>query len=201
VMIDEVAEWKPEVKGKTLFISGGLTYDGLTRLTSLVQSPSSALHTFWTAASPSKSPDQGQSSTKLEVTQTYFESVERLLKNLRVRKRNIKTMGQVAQWFSNYARKVDRLAILNVDEEMVAYGNDVSAQLRDASMVLRGVTIQRRAAQGREMANKVGFGLTQFGGTRSRATGAMSVREIIQNIQTATTEVRQSMTKKYQVEF
>ena len=67
-----------------------------------------------------------------------------LLENLGGKKSDIKTMGQIAQWFENYGRHVDQLPTLGVDPEMLQYGAYISSQLHGASMGLKGVTIQKR---------------------------------------------------------
>ena len=39
------------------------------------------------------------------------------VKNLPTKKSDMKTMGQLAQWFENYGRHVDQLPTLGVDKE------------------------------------------------------------------------------------
>ena len=50
-------------------------------------------------------------------------------------------------WFQNYANKVDRLPILNVDTDMLQYGQYVAQQLRNASMAIKGYGINKRVAE------------------------------------------------------
>jgi len=256
VMIDEFADWKAEVKGNRMFLGGALSYHGLTRLASLIELPTAALQANVADSqdqpTPANTAGQGDNPTPLATTQKYFESVEHLLKNLRARKRDIKTMGQVAQWFENYGRKVDRLPTLNVDEEMLQYGSYISSQLHGAAMSLKGTTIQRRVDEvgasnsasiyggaignvsqsnwqgggyggnyGRRMETNAAYGIARRGGamgafksqlrqqqqaktavrTQAKAQAATSIQQIIQNIQTAGTQIRRSMTQKYQVQF
>jgi hypothetical protein len=265
VMIDEVAEWEPEVKANQVSLGGYLTRDGLTRLASLIQLPTGALHAHAAAtqnqSAQSASDTQGQSQkpTVLETTQDYYESVQHLLKNLRSRKGDMRTMGQLAQWFENYGRHVDQLPTLNVDKEMLQYGSYISSQLHGASMMLKGTTINRRIAEmnaagatspyggaignvsqnnwqqgsygwgggsfggnyGRYMETNAVYGLAARGGVQgairselrqqqravtevhaqAKASAATSVQQIVQNIQNATTQIRQAMTDKYQVQF
>lgn len=88
--------------------------------------------------------DFGQDAALIESTQKYYTSVAHLLENLRAQKSDWKTMGQLAQWFENYGRHVDQLPTLGVDKEMLQYGAYISSQLHNASMGLKGVTIQKR---------------------------------------------------------
>ncbi|MCA9144943.1 MAG: hypothetical protein H6821_15660 [Planctomycetaceae bacterium] len=263
VMIDELPEWTAEVKGKQVFLSGLLTDHGLSRLATLTRLPTTALHVE--ASQPSDqtattvAPDQAAKPSVLESTQAYYQSVTHLLENLRAKKSDWKTMGQLAQWFENYGRHVDQLPTLGVDKEMLEYGAYISSQLHSASMGLKGTTIQKRVDEvaatnqtriyggalgnisqenwqqssygyyggsaggnyGRRMETNAAYGIARNLGaagamhselrqqqqaqtavrTQAKASAATGVQQIVQNIQTATTQVRQSMTDKYQVQF
>lgn len=269
VMIDELPDWTVEVKGKQVFLSGLLTEHGLSRLASLTRLPTTALHADASLLSDSPAssdqpatttaPGQAQKPTVLESTQAYYQSVTHLLENLRAKKSDMKTMGQLAQWFENYGRHVDQLPTLGVDKEMLEYGAYISSQLHGASMGLKGTTIQKRVDElaatnqtriyggalgnisqenwqqssygyyggnvggnyGRRMETNAAYGIARSGGyagavnselrqqqralttvqTQATASAATGVQQIVQNIQTATTQVRQSMTDKYQVQF
>lgn len=269
VMIDELPDWNVEVKGKQVFLGGLLTESGLSRLASLTRLPTTALHVDASLLSDSPAssdqpasttaPGQAQKPTVLESTQAYYQSVTHLLENLRAKKSDMKTMGQLAQWFENYGRHVDQLPTLGVDKEMLEYGAYISSQLHGASMGLKGTTIQKRVDEvaatnqtriyggalgnisqenwqqssygyyggnvggnyGRRMETNAAYGIARSGGyagavnselrqqqralttvqTQATASAATGVQQIVQNIQTATTQVRQSMTDKYQVQF
>ena len=168
-------------------------------------------------------------------------------------------MGQLAQWFENYGRHVDQLPTLNVDKEMLQYGNYISSQLHGASMTLKGTTIRRdlgemqasnsatpyggalgNISQNNWQQGSYGWGGGSFGGNYGRvwetnaaygmaarlgwggaiqsdlhqqqaavtavhaqaqASAGQSVQQIVQNIESATTKIRQAMTEKYQVQF
>ena len=132
MMLDEVDGWKPEVKERELLLGGDLTESGLTRLASIINLPTAAFHAHaatQVASTAGSVAGQEQQPTELEVTKQYFESVQHLLKDLRSRKGDMRTMGQLAQWFENYGRHVDQLPTLNVDKEMLQYGNYISRQL------------------------------------------------------------------------
>ncbi len=261
-MLDELADFEPEVKGNQVFLSGHLTESGLTRLSTLIKLPTAALHVAAkdpSEQSPSESAsDQQAKPTVLESTQQYYDSVQSLLKNLRSRKGEWKTTGQLGQWFENYGRHVDQLPTLNVDKEMLQYGSYISSQLHGASMGIKGINIQKRVATvaaadstspyggvvgdvsgygGQSYANQYGgwaygsygryrstnaaYGFARSGGVQgainselrqqqsartgvlvqAKAQQASGVQQIVQNIESATTQIRQEMTDKYQVQF
>lgn len=261
VMIDEVADWKASVKGKTIFISGPLSFNGLTRLASLTRLPSPALHAGAqsTPADATDTEKPAPQQSVLQTTQQYYSSVTHLIENLEGKKRDMKTMGQLAQWFENYGRHVDQLPTLGVDKEMLEYGAYISGQMHAAAMGLKGITIAKRPAEvaaanssqiyggalgnisqqgwqqgysgyygrsyggnyGRVVATNAAYGIAGDLGAmgafksglrqqqqartevrvQATAQGATGVQQILQNIQTATTQVRRSMTDKYQVQF
>ena len=263
IMIDEVADWTPEIKGNQLFIGGYLTENGLMRLASLIQLPSPALQAAAVGApAPSAAKtggEQDDQATVLKATKEYYDHVQRLLDNLRGKKSDMRTWGQVAQWFENYGRHVDQLPTLHVDKQMLQYGNYISGQLHGASMTLKGTNMRRdlgemqasnsvtpyggalgNISQNNWQQGTYGWGGGSFGGNYGRvmetnaaygmaarlgwggaiqsdlhqqqaaitavhaqaqvASGA-SVQEIVQNIESATTKIRQEMTQKYQVQF
>ena len=102
----------------------------------------------------------------LETTQQYFKSIERILKDLRGHKGEARSIGQFGVWFNNYANKIDRLPILNVDEQMLQYGQYVTQQLRNASMVIKGHGVAKSVAEVEAQANA-----QPFGGVIGQASG------------------------------
>ena len=88
----------------------------MRRIFSVIDAPTTAIGTSEqqpTNAGPDKS------STKAYDSQTYFKSITRLLDDLRRQKPTAKTIGQVGLWLDKYARKIDRLSVLNVDDDLV----------------------------------------------------------------------------------
>jgi hypothetical protein len=151
-MIDEMSDWKVQVDGTHIYLDGPLGESGLMRLSSMINLPTHAVHAPPTqggqapgaaAAAPPADPAQ----TVVETTQDYYKSVDRILADLRGRKGSERTIGQIGVWFGNYANKIDRLPILNVDEEMLQYGQYVAQQLRNASMAIKGYGINKRVAE------------------------------------------------------
>lgn len=248
VMITEVESWEAQVKGQQVFLSGPLAEEGLTRLASLIQLPTTVFEDSAksgegapNANANNKAPEQSQSVAA--TSQEYFNSVIKLLQNLETQKKERKTWGQLAQWFENYARKIDRLPTLHVDKEMLQYGNYVSTQLHLASQGLKGVNIQKRVAEvGASYSAATDryrdqvasawtdsgyppFGLAGYYGAHvspgnvlnaelarqqqartqvqvaANAQQASTVQQIIANIVNASSQIRQSMTDKFQVQF
>lgn len=158
-MIDEMSQWKVQVDNTHIYLDGVLGESGLMRIASLINLPTHALHAppggsapaatagAASSAKPAATPPADPAQTVLETTQNYFKSVDRILADLRGRKGTERTVGQIGVWFGNYANKVDRLPILNVDEEMLQYGQYVAQQLRNASMAIKGYGANKAVAE------------------------------------------------------
>jgi hypothetical protein len=187
---------------------------------SLIDHPTAAL----IAANKSRSQSaQPESSKAAYVTQQYFKSITTIRDDLREKAKDAKTFGQHAMWLDNWARRIDRLPILNVDPEMLAYGRYTTARMRDASAALKGIGI-RSSARGAQVyqqysASSSGYGGYYGGGynynvqwnnvqgerraisAQERGQGATTAQGISAEMDNETVKIRQAMTQKYQINF
>ncbi len=220
-MIDEFEDWKTTVQGTQIRIGGKLYPSGLRRILSLLDAPAS-LQQMETASDP----QQSEQDQKRLASQQYFQTVTQQVADLRGR--DGQTMGQVGIWCGRAARKIDQLPLLNVDEELLEYGAFVSEGLRQAESVLRSVGGRTRVRQTSQTGGSssydygYSYGYGRWGAygrygvrddaraeqqqrtaiaTQERFAGATSTRQIMQQIDTATAEVRRKMVAKYQAEF
>lgn len=111
---------------------------GRQRIFSLLDAPPE-LHSA-AAATPSQAQDIDKQYAAL-ASQQYFKSVTSLLNDLTGKRKSDEfvTWGQVGLWFEKYAGKIDQLPILHVDPELVDWGANVSAQLRQAETAMKGI--------------------------------------------------------------
>ena len=56
--------------------------------------------------------------------------------------KNVIGTGEVAIWMDRYARKIDQLPILGVDEQLVDFSATIAQALRDMGVQYRGVGIE-----------------------------------------------------------
>jgi hypothetical protein len=235
-MIDEFEEWKPGVSGKQITLEGYLTDSGMRRLASLFDRPPSLKAKAPSAQATPKTKEQ----LTLEATQGYFKRVSELLDDLSKKPKENPTaqFPQIGVWMDNYAKKVDKLSILNVDPEMVAFGGFASDSLRAAYNAIRQGSANKRIRQVNTpmqydyysfgntygytyRENYYGAGYVPYGTygtvavpdmsayqhertrikTEERVTSANSAKDLMQNLQKATADVRRKMTVKYNVEF
>ncbi len=150
-------------------------------------------------------------------TDAYFKSVTSILDDLGKESKDSVTLGQNAAWIDRWARKIERLPTLNVDSEMLDYGNYVVGQLRGASDAIRGIGINTgaRAAQvsGGGYYGRYGSDGGYYGGYRGagaqqraihdeeRAIGATNALGTFRQIEAATVDIRRKMTARYKIEF
>jgi hypothetical protein len=223
-MIDDFINWQGKVSGTQVSLGGYLTEAGMHRIFSLVDAPSATMH-----SDAQDTEDAGQQQDpKVQATLTYFREVTHLVDDLRGK--GAQTQGQAAMFFDKYARKIDQLPMLNVDNDMLDYGAFVANQLRQASAAMRGAAITSRMRQVK-LPNfyKTYVQGEVIGATRWRTHGAYSwtnfedrarkqqartqvkaeerlkgnaaVLQIFADLENLTAEARRAMTQRYQVQF
>ncbi|QDU09493.1 hypothetical protein [Gimesia aquarii] len=208
VHLDDLEKWKVELKGKSIILSGSLTNDGMRRVFSILEIPS-------TKFSELKDEDLSPGSPEkvAQASLTYFKSVAVLIDDLRKYLQTNRDNHIV--YNERYARKIDRLPILNVDEDLLAYGSKVAE-------TLRGVALAKRAAGSRTgVRNSSVYGNYSYNydsnnnyyGRRSNASVKIQNRAEEQSkatgvrftswkeIEDSTASIRREMTKRYQIEF
>jgi len=208
VAVDELADWQVKVTGKSLSLTGTLTDSGLMRLSSVVELPSDLID------DPEEKTDAG--NPQLYATQAHYKAVQRLTDDLFAKKKQ--SFGQYAQWAEQYAKKIDRLPLLNVDEEMQQYSAQVAELLRQGAVAFRGVGIRSAGRQSQVWtSNYVNYGYSgnrwyagnyNAGEQEKRSIrgeevsqGATDAASMKQQIDDASAEIRRKMVAKYKVEF
>jgi len=139
--IEEFEDWKYEVKGNQVTLEGHFTSSGLRRIFSAFDRPP-GFQTIPEKPAESKLTKEEQTA---QSTLAYYKSVQKLLKDLKGRKGSsggTYTTGSIAQWCTNYARKINNLPLLNVDPEMIQYGTATALTLTQVAQALNGGNIQ-----------------------------------------------------------
>lgn len=146
-MIPEIANWEVQFGDKAMFLKGPLSEAGLRRVLSVLQLPPSLGQALDQVESSGGATEE---SLQRIASQQYFKSVTDLLDNLRKRPggSDMVTPGSIAMWYSRYARKIDNLPILNVDDDLLAWGRDVSTLLRGGESALKSVGMRTAVRSG-----------------------------------------------------
>ncbi|WP_417383200.1 hypothetical protein [Gimesia sp.] len=212
IHLDDLEKWKTELKDKYIILSGPLSTDGMRRVFSILEIPStkfSELKDEVVSSEKTDSPDE-----VAQASLTYFKSVSVLIDDLR--KYLQSNRDNHSLYSERYARKIDRLPILNVDEDLLTWGSNVAE-------TLRGVALAKRAAGTRTgVRNSNVYGSYSYNydpnnnyyyGTRSNASVKIQNRTEEQakatgvrynswkEIEDSTAAIRREMTKRYQIEF
>ena len=143
--IDEFSDWKYEVKGKEVSLSGNFTSSGLRRILSTFDRPPAFQAVEKKPEESTNTNPQSKEYLMGHATLAYFKQLEDLLGDLRHKKSSLGgtyTTGSIAQWCNNYARKINNLPLLNVDPEMITYGSNVSLTLTQAAQTLNGGNVK-----------------------------------------------------------
>lgn len=222
-LINDFQSWTPDAKKKEISLSGKFSRTGLRQLLSVVESPVSG---ETASKAPSVSPGD-LPALQLKKSREYFRNVTSMANDMKDDMKNAKNLASSSMFCEKYAKRIDRLPILNVDEDLVKYGAFVATQLRQAAMSVKTMGIQTgvRSAQvtasggGWYGDNGYGYRYGAYGryaeaaevravGTERRAisaeekaVAATDTQQIRQAIIEATADIRRKMTQKYQVEF
>ena len=80
---------------------------------------------------------------KTSTSLRYYKELRSLIRDVRnPDPKRIKNTGQCAVWLDRYARKIDQLPILDVDKDLLDFGQAVAAAMCGLSFAYRGVGIR-----------------------------------------------------------
>ncbi len=138
--IEDLAEWKLELEEKAITLRGPLSEDGQRRVFSVVEIPSTKFSTLKDAEPEMPAEDQPPSESKIrEASLTYYRATDVLIKDLN---RDLRGNKAAAAVMERYARRIDRMPILNVDDELLDYGSELAGTLRSIALSKRSGGIQ-----------------------------------------------------------
>lgn len=226
--IDDLNSWEAKVNGKQLTLSGALTPAGLRKVLSLVEQPAPNIKVAETKADPN-TPAPTEESLVVLASQSYFKSIGAILRDCNSEFRTAETISKGALWLERFASRIDRLPMVNVDSDLIKYGQATAQTLRGMAAGIRSsdaATTAKTMAiwqQGEAYAN-AGFSPGYFGygrygwgeayvqwnnvqGERTavRASQRNEQAQVAikgkEVIANATQQARAAMVEKYKVEF
>lgn len=219
--VEEMQSWKVELKPQAILMEGPVSQDGLRRIFSVAELPTTKFSTLKDTAGSTETTEAAPESLIRESSLTYYRSIDVLVKDLRRDLRGNKASAAVME---RYARKIDRMPILNVDPELLNFGTAVANTLRDMALSKR----QGGVAYGTDTAGMGGGGYANYSvsygyfgrelgdayaGARASAADRASMKasamadsnyarvEGFQAIDEHLSDIRRKMSEKYQVEF
>ena len=138
--LDELADAEITIEGRSLVFSTELSGPTLRRVMSLLISPA-----------PEALPSEGAITdrterTRLEPTEDqtarYFAAVTEIIDDLQRVNRKAQDYLRTATWHDNFAKRIDQLAIVGVDQRVVEFGAEIASRLRALAASLRGVAVE-----------------------------------------------------------
>lgn len=216
VYVDDIQNWTATYRSDAIELSGPLSEAGMRRIFSLLEMPSSNFSRL-----KEENPEEESQPDKIaQASLLYFQAIATLLDDMQ---HEFKTNRDARQsyapvYMDRYARKIDRFPILNVDEELLAYGSSVAETLRRNSVTTKTAAVnqgvQKSAVYGNYeyvydqngYVSRVNSAATKQNIKtqieRQQEGEARKVRfESWKDIEDATASMRVRMTQKYQLEF
>jgi hypothetical protein len=232
MMLDEMRDWRILPGARDITLTGRLSTQGLRTLTDLIPVPTDTIDLKGAVAKPGQAPPataeaapsapSTASSTRPSSSENpdptavaslkYFQRVTLRLGDLRRELKNSQKAKIAQRMVNDAALELDRLPILNVDEELLAYGAGVSASLRNMRNLSKNASLDYQYRKAAIQANSAyGYGGFYGGGSVVGATTATHRQEeallqsnelaILTMLEEKTAEIRRKMTAKYKIEF
>ena len=123
------------------------------------------------AKAPSISPGE-LPAIQAKKSREYFRAVVGMADDLKKDMRNAKNLASTHLFFDKYAKRIERMPILGVDEELLKYSAFVANTLRQATGSVKTMGIQSAARQSQITGSDVYAGDYGYGGYRYGAYGA-----------------------------
>jgi hypothetical protein len=216
---DEIQNWAIRFEAKAVTLEGRLSTIGLRRLTDLIPFPAETLplpaaDIKGGGINPGSANPGSTEDSKASISKKYFQHISLLLDTLRSEVNESKSAILTRRLLDKGALEIDRLPVLNVDEDLIAYGTGVSATLRNMRNLSKNTALDTTYRQAEMAGNQGGYGYGGFygGGTslslstsvlRKQETAMLQANElaVFTMLQEKTAETRKKLTLKYKVEF
>lgn len=208
--VEDLEKWNTQVSNTSITMTGEFTPSGLRAVLSVLEVPAGDIDGSSEDGGPTD-----EEKAKLQATMRYFRSLTTLIND--VHKQMNTTRDDHAYWAERYADKIDQLPVLNVDDDLLNFSANVSGSLRYQALSKRSAGL-RQGLRNVNLANSGGNNNWGPFGTYGWSSGpnAMDFAQVHrqemtqftsvrisewQKIDTALTEMRRKLTKRYQTEF
>jgi formate dehydrogenase maturation protein FdhE len=225
--IDDLDDWKLEIGAQTISLSGNLTTSGLRRALAVIESPTTSEST--TADTSSQSSPENLLSAEAKASQDHYRTVVGMFDDLKKDMGSVANLASTQTYFDKYAKRIERLPILNVDPDLLNYSAFVASSMRAASGAVRNMGIQSGVRQAQINSSNTGAAYADYSSGRygvyggygtdrtaqakgieterrvvraeEKGNAATNIQQIRAEVVAATADVRRKMTQKYKVEF
>lgn len=202
---DEVSKWEVSLADRSIRMRGVLSTNGQRRVMSIMELPAVD---FKATEAPDGAPKTPDASEVRERSLAYFKSTQTLVDDLR---KGLKDTKATSAWMERYARRIDELPVLNVDELLVDYGDKLAETLRIMALSKRqaGISYGVRASTGGSYYDGYDYGYNAYDAAADRSQARKEEMSVAADarvegwklIDDATADIRRTLTKKHGVEF
>ena len=166
-LIEDFQSWTVQTKGNELSLTGPLSASGRRRLMSVIESPAQE---DVAANAPSVSPGELPAITAKK-SREYFRAVVGMANDLKSDMRNAKNLASTSLFFDKYAKRIERMPMLGVDEDLLNYSAYVANTLRQATGSVKNMGIQSGVRQAQIISSSAGYGYMDYSVGRFGAYG------------------------------
>jgi hypothetical protein len=142
-LIEDFQSWTVQTKGSEISLSGILSADGRRQLLSVIESPVTENSL---SKAPGDSPGE-KPATEAKKSLEYFRAVVGMADDLKKDLRSVKNLASTQLFLDKYAKRIERMPILGVDEELLNYSAFVADTLRQATGSVKTMGIQTNLRQ------------------------------------------------------
>jgi hypothetical protein len=155
--VQELQSWTAQAEKCEIWLGGTMTRSGLRRLMSLVDSAAAQEAAITGGPSPGD-----PASLVVKVSKDHFHAVTQMFNDLKQDMRSSKNLASTQLWFDKYAKRIERLPILNVDEDLLQYSAFVATCLRKAGSMVRTMGIQSGVRQAQIVSSGSSYGYDNY---------------------------------------
>jgi hypothetical protein len=208
IQTNELEQWTVSLAPRSIRLQGVLSPNAQRRVFSVIELPAAELNGKEPPPAEAGKPSESQAR---DASLAYFKSTQVLLDDLRKGMRDTKAPSA---WMERYARRIDELPILNVDELLLDYGDKLAETLRIMSVSKRqaGIRYGVRATEGGGSGgyyNGYNYGEDAYSRAADRSQAKKEEMAVASDtrvegwrlIDNATADIRRTLTKKYSAEF
>lgn len=194
--LEDLKTWKARAVGNSIVLTGSLSNDGLRRIGSLFALPVGTD----SGLDPASLPASARLEDPARASKRYFDALGAIIDDLKKNRTMIDNRPSESQavWYDRYAQRIDQLPVLNVDPELIAFGDGVSQRYRALAQNERGVNLN--IGYRRSMSDSSQLAVSQI--KRQERTSAQGFKQaLFSEIEQGRSTIRKQLTQKYTLEF
>ncbi len=204
----EFESWKTSLAEKSIRMSGPLSTNAQRRVFSVIELPAANLDPNAPEASVTLATEPTESEVR-DRSLAYFKTTQELTEDIRD---GLKETKATSAYMERYARRIDELPVLHVDELLLDYGDKLAETFRIMALSKRQAGIRASSRTGSYYGgyyDGYDYGMDAYGRAADRSQAKKEEMSVAndtrvqgwQLIDDATADIRHTLTKKYNAEF